>query len=335
MLLDVNGLAVEYETNEGQLRAVDDVTFSLDEGETLGIVGESGCGKTTVAKSLLKILPDNGQYADGSINYRGTDIMPMDESEFRSYRWNEIAYIIQNAMNALDPVHKVGNQLIEVIRVHSDTSRKEAKERTVELFERVGLDKGRINDYPHELSGGQKQRAVIALALALNPSLIVADEITTGLDVIVQNEVLDLINEIQNDMGSAMIFVSHDINVVEEVADRVAVMYGGRIMELGDTDEVFQKAAHPYTLGLLHSFPSLERDQSLVSIPGQPPNLLNPPSGCRFKARCPFATEECNNVEPPIDSISNDHITKCHYTEKANEFRNKSQDRTIWGEANE
>ena len=329
MLLELDGISVEYETPDGPLRAVDDVSFTLDDGETLGIVGESGCGKTTVAKSILKILADNGDIVAGEVRFQDENIVPLSEPEFRAYRWSDIAYIIQNAMNALDPVHRIGNQIVEVIRAHSDASKSEAKERTNELLERVGLDTGRARDYPHELSGGQKQRAVIALALALNPTLIVADEITTGLDVIVQNEVLDLINEIQTDLGSAMIFVSHDINVIQEVADRVAVMYGGRLMELGKTGDVFQGGAHPYTLGLRHAFPSLERNQELVSIPGQPPNLVDPPLGCRFRERCPFATEECE-IPPEIHSIGDRHGIKCHYPERMEEFQKQSRNPKVW-----
>jgi oligopeptide/dipeptide ABC transporter ATP-binding protein len=244
-----------------------------------------------------------------------------------------MSYVPQNAMNSLDPVYKIGRQLVQAVRRHTDLSKKEARERAADCLESVGLDSARMNDYPHELSGGQQQRVVIALALLLNPSLIVADEITTGLDVVVQDEILELISDIQKTSGNSMIFISHDISAVAEVADRVAVMYGGRIVELGTTREVFKESSHPYTIGLRNSFPSLKmlsEGTELVSIPGAPPNLVDPPEGCRFAERCPFATEECKH-EPALESVSNGHLSKCHYRDQALEFRERGTRAETWG----
>lgn len=329
-LLELDDLAVEYRTERGPLRAVDQASFDLEEGETLGIVGESGCGKTTLSKAILRLLPQNGRIAEGEIAFKGTDLATIPKDELNDLRWNEISYIVQNAMNALDPVYTVQNQLVEVIRHHTDVSKAEARSRAEELVEGVGLDAARLRDYPHELSGGQRQRVVIALALALDPSLIIADECTTGLDVIVQDEILELISDIQTEIGSSMIFVSHDISAVAEVSDRIAVMYGGRIAEIGPAAEVLKRGAHPYTLGLVNAFPPLEPDpQELVSIPGTPPNLVDPEPGCRFAERCPFATEECQKA-PPMFDIDEEHRVRCHYPDRREEFQDLTRKPETW-----
>jgi oligopeptide/dipeptide ABC transporter ATP-binding protein len=328
--LDINDLVVEYETSDGPLRAVDGVSISVEEEEILGIVGESGCGKTTVTKAILGILAENGHVVDGTIEFRNREFTTLSEAEYRSIRWKEISYIIQNAMNALDPVHRIESQFIEVIRTHTSTTKEEARERTHDLLTSVGIDPNRMRDYPHELSGGQRQRVVIALALALDPPLVIADEPTTGLDVVIQNEILELIRNLQSGLGNSMIIITHDISVVAEIADRVAVMYGGEIVELGTTREVFKESAHPYTMGLMNAFPSIEGgSDELVSIPGSPPNLVNPPDGCRFADRCPFATTECIETPPP-EEVSPNHATKCHYPNRIEEFRAESRHSKTW-----
>lgn len=333
-LLEISNLGVEYDDNNGVVSAVDSIDLSVNAGETLGIVGESGCGKSTIVKSLIRILDQNGSITDGRINFKGTDLTEYSTQELnQEIRWKEISYIPQNAMASLDPVYRIGNQIVEVIQVHTDATKQEARERAETLLNDVGLDSERLYDYPHELSGGQRQRAVIALALALEPSLILADEPTTGLDVVIQDEILKLLDEIQNDLNCAIMLVTHDMSVVAEVADNVAVMYGGRLMEFGTTSAVFNNSSHPYTIGLKNAFPSLEqgRDKSrLVSIPGSPPDLHSPPSGCRFRSRCPFATEECETMEPPTVDVGDGQRSKCHYTDQAAEFRREGSSPNLW-----
>lgn len=329
-VLDIANLAIEYETKQGPLRAVDGVDIAFEEGETLGIVGESGCGKSTLAKSLLGLLDDNGEVVAGEIRYENHDLAAFSEQEFRKVRWTDISYIAQNAMNALDPVYRIRSQFVEVMQAHIDISKSDALDRAAQLMSDVGLDESRLRDYPHELSGGQRQRVVIALALALDPSVIIADEPTTGLDVVVQDSILQLISEIQADKNITMIFISHDISAIAEVSDRVGVMYGGRLVELGATSDVFKEASHPYTMGLRNAFPSIDMDSNtLVEIAGTPPNLISPPAGCRFADRCPFATAECE-TEPPLTEVGAGHRAKCHYTSKVDEFHEQSSRPETW-----
>lgn len=328
--ITIQDLSVEYKTEDGPLRAVNDVSLSVEEGEIFGIVGESGCGKTTLMKAVLDLLPDNGRVVSGDIDFQGHNLTALPNKELRTLRWEEMSYIIQNAMNALDPVHKIGSQFVEVIRTHRDVSRSEARSMARSLLTDVGIEEHRVNDYPHELSGGQRQRVVIALALALSPELVIADEPTTGLDVVIQDEILSLIQEMQNTIDNSMIIITHDISVVAEVTDRVAVMYGGEIVEIGKTTDVFKQTSHPYTMGLTNAFPSLERGiTELVSIPGSPPDLVNPPSGCRFIDRCPFATEKCEE-KPPLENVSEDHFSRCHYNDCSEEFRTESNKLATW-----
>lgn len=333
-LLQIEDLRVNYEEENSFIRAVDGVNISVEAGETLGIVGESGCGKSTIIKSISNILDSNGEITGGNIYFKGDDLAGFSSEDLnQKIRWKEISYIPQNAMASLDPVYRIGSQIIEVIQAHTDKSDSQAKQRTKELLNNVGLDTDRMYDYPHELSGGQRQRAVIALALALEPSLILADEPTTGLDVVIQDEILELLDEIQSELNCGIILVTHDMSVVAEVADKIAVMYGGRVMEVGETSDVFNESTHPYTIGLKNAFPSLERKGNrsrLVSIPGSPPNLKTPPPGCRFASRCPFATRECIDEEPPIVDVGNNHKAKCHYTEQAQEFRRRGDSPELW-----
>lgn len=336
-MLDINNITIEYSTEAGQLEAVDDVKLEVDDKQILGLVGESGCGKTTLTKSLIGMLDDNGNITGGDISYKNWNLAELNESEMRSeIRWEEISYIPQNAMASLDPVFKVGYQLREVMKHKTETSKQEQKEKINEILESVGLDSSVRNDYPHELSGGQRQRVCIALAILLSPSLIIADEPTTGLDVIVQDEILELLIDLQDELDCSMIFITHDMSVISEISDKVAVMYGGQVMELGPTEEVFIQSAHPYTIGLKNAFPSMKRGgEELVTIPGTPPNLLEPPEGCRFKSRCPFGTSECEETEPPNMRVSDTQRSKCHYPEKADEFRQQGKESEVWSKTNE
>lgn len=335
-LIEISDLSIDYETDDGPLRAVDSLDLSIDNNEILGIVGESGCGKTTLGKSLIGLLPKNGQVSGGSIECGDYTITGMNESELkRTIRWKNISYIPQNAMNAFDPVYRVGKQIVEVIRTHTDLSKKEARDRVTGLFEDVSIDPQRMHNYPHELSGGQKQRAAIASALAVNPKLIIADEATTGLDVAVQSGILDLLADIKEEHGVAIIFISHDINVIREISDRVGVMYGGQLVEIGKTSEVLERGGHPYTMGLRRAFPTLERGvtvDDMVSIPGTPPNLLDDRPPCRFIDRCPFATDECQ-FAPLMERVSTEsHHARCHFVQQSDEFREQSKDPAVWGE---
>ncbi|RQH02633.1 ABC transporter ATP-binding protein [Natrarchaeobius oligotrophus] len=333
-VVDIDGVSVEYATDDGPVRAIDDVSFRIEEGETLGIVGESGCGKTTLTKAFLRLLDSNGEISEGSITYEGIDLAAASESTLREkIRWKEISYIPQNAMAALDPVYTVGSQVVQVIKLHTDKSTAEARERCAELFKRVDLDPNRMDDYPHELSGGQRQRVTIALSLALSPSVIVADEPTTGLDVIVQDQICDLLEEIQEDIGCAIVFVTHDMGVVSNISDRVAVMYAGRIAEIGRIEDVFERSAHPYTIGLQNAFPRMEEypsDSTLIEIPGSPPNLVEPPSGCRFADRCPFATDECRSTDPEPVELDDGRRIECLYPDQREEFRTNGSDPRTW-----
>lgn len=336
-LLDIHDLSIEYRLEEGTLEAVSDVSLTVEAGETVGIVGESGCGKTTMTKSILGMLDENGGITEGTITYKDETVSEYSEERLREeIRWQEISYIPQNAMASLDPVHTVGAQMREAIRAHTDRSKEEAQERSAELFERVGLEPARLRDYPHELSGGQRQRVTIALSLALTPSLIIADEPTTGLDVVVQDEIMSLLDEIQRDIGCAILFVTHDMSVIAEVSDRVVVMYAGRTVEVGSIDEVFVESAHPYTIGLQNAFPKMEYApafDSLVSIPGSPPDLSHPPTGCRFADRCPWSTEECVEQPPPSVEVDDEHTIECHYPEEAERFREEGASAGTWQDA--
>lgn len=330
-LLDVKNLYIEYKTKEGILSVVNDVSFELKQGESLGLVGESGCGKTTLAKAIMRLLPDNGSISSGEIIFKGEDIAKMNKEEIRKLRLDEIAMISQSAMNSLNPVYTVGKQLIEGIRVHSKATKAEAQKRAEEVFEIIGLDAKRLNSYPHQMSGGMKQRAIIAMALTLNPSLIIADEPTTALDVVVQDKILSKIIEIQKQINSSMIFITHDISVVSEVCETIIVMYAGRVMEKASTRVFFKNPYHPYSLGLKNAFPSiLEIGEELISIPGAPPNLMVEQEGCRFKERCPFRTEKCEKELPELIEVGQDHSIACHYPEKVEEFREKSKQRETW-----
>lgn len=311
-ILRVADLTMHYLTRQGEVKAVDDVAFDLWPGKVLGLVGESGCGKTSLAMSLMMLLPDNARLIKGHVFFDGQDLVSMGEDEIRRYRGRRIAMVFQAAMNSLDPVYRVGDQIIEAIETHApDTTRAEATDKVAGLFRLVGLEPQFMERYPHEYSGGMKQRAVIAMALACEPDLIIADEPTTALDVIVQDRILRLLKDIQRERNMSIIYITHDIGVVAEVTDQTAVMYAGKLVELGDTREVFQDPIHPYTAGLLSAFPSIRGEKRpLVTLPGEPPNLIDPPQGCRFHPRCPSATEVCRREEPPVVRRG-DHWAAC------------------------
>ena len=329
--LDVTDLEITYTVGSRSLKAVDGVSFSLAEGQSMGVVGESGCGKTTIAKGMMQLLPKNGRISGGSIKLKGKELVSLKPDEVRRMRLNEIAMISQSAMNALNPVYTVGDQLIEGIQAHTQASKKEAYERAVEVFSMVGLEEKRLRSYPHQMSGGMKQRAVIAMALSLKPSLIIADEPTTALDVVVQDRILQRILKIQKEINSSMIFITHDISVVSEICDTIMVMYGGKVMEHCSTDIFFRNPYHPYSLGLQNAFPSItEMDETLISIPGSPPDLVDPPAGCRFSERCPFAKPICHSEHPSLVEVAPDHHVACHFTEQVAEFREKSKRNETW-----
>jgi oligopeptide/dipeptide ABC transporter ATP-binding protein len=330
-LLEIKNLKIQYRTKSGIAKAIDDITFSVERGATLGLVGESGCGKTTIAKAIMRLLPHNGSIAGGEIRFKGRNLVDLSMDEVRKYRWEEIAMISQSAMNALNPVARVGNQIIEAIQAHRKISRADARKRMTEVFELVGLSPERAGDYPHQFSGGMKQRAVIATALLLDPDLIIADEPTTALDVLVQDQILLKIKELLAKLGNAMILITHDIAVVAETCERMVVMYAGKIMEHADTDDIFYDPYNPYTLGLQNAFPSVKGERKqLISIPGYPPLLINPPPGCRFAMRCPFVLPLCREKEPPLEEVAPGHFNACHRAADLAEIRARSKEEETW-----
>jgi len=317
-LLEVHGLKTYFETTKGYVKAVDNVSFSLDKGDAFGLAGESGCGKTTTGLSIIKLLPSNGKILDGKIIFDGIDLISLPEEILRkNIRWKRISIVFQGAMNALNPVYTVGDQIMEAILTHEDISNEEAKERVIKLFELVGIDPSRINNYPFEFSGGMKQRAMIAMALACNPDIVITDEPTTALDVIVQAQVLKLLKSLKEELNLSLIMISHDLSVIAETCNKVAIMYAGKIVEMADVVRLFKNPLHPYSQGLMNSFPSLKGPRKkLISIPGSPPNLLSPPSGCRFHPRCQYALEKCKQEEPLLMEIDKGHYVACHLLKK-------------------
>ncbi len=281
----------------------------------MGLAGESGCGKSTVALSLLKILPPGGVIRQGKIVFSGQDLVPLSEKEMRKIRWKGISIVFQGAMNAMNPVYKVGDQIAEAIRTHdSKISNTEVRERVAKLLETVGIEPSRADNYPHEFSGGMRQRALIAMALASDPSVVIADEPGTALDVIVQAQILRLMRDLKDKLGLSMILISHDLSIIAETCEKVAIMYAGRIVEYGDAISIFKDPKHPYTQGLIKAFPSIKGERvRLTSIPGNPPDLLDPPKGCRFNPRCPYVMDICKRVEPKLEEHEEkEHLVSCH-----------------------
>lgn len=312
-MLEIEGLKVYYFTSKGVVKAVDDIVLRVERGESLGLAGESGCGKSTFGFSLLRLVPPPGRIVGGRILFGGKNILEVDQETFRKeYRWKRISMVFQGAMNALNPVRRVGDQIVEAILAHDENaSVEEAYKRAGDLLELVGIDRVRIKSYPHELSGGMKQRVVIAMALALSPELLIADEPTTALDVVVQAQIMNLLKDLKSKLKMSLILITHDLSIIAEVADKVAIMYAGKIVEWGTSEQIFLTPKHPYTAGLVASIPKLRGDKSLYWIPGQPPDLINPPPGCRFYPRCAKRMEICKTEEPPMTEVESDHYVAC------------------------
>ncbi len=319
-LLDVKNVSIDYVPDKKtRLEAVQDVSFSLHEGEKLGIVGESGCGKTTLILSLLRLLPIAGRITSGEVLYHEKDLLSLSEKEFNNVRWKEIAIVFQGAMNALNPVKTVGDQISEAIICHAGkhTPEEVLNKRVEDLLEMVGIARNRRHQYPFQFSGGMRQRAMIAMALACSPSILIADEPTTALDVMIQAQILELLEKLSAQLGQSLILVTHDLGVVAEICDRVLVMYGGIVAEYGDVDTIYNHPRHPYTQLLIKAFPNLANPTtSLVSIAGYPPRLDQLPPGCRFAPRCPFAFDRCHHEKPPLYRVSKFHQASCFLVEK-------------------
>jgi peptide/nickel transport system ATP-binding protein len=313
-LLAVENLSVGYHTRKGFLKSVQGVSFALAEGESLGLVGESGCGKTTIGMSLMGLLPENAAVTDGRILFEDKDLLKLSKKEIRQVRWKKIAMIFQAAMNALNPVHRVSEQIAEAILTHDAEISEEAAMKQVEsLFQVVGISPDRMRDYPHQYSGGMKQRAIIAMALSCNPSLIIADEPTTALDVIVQDQILNAIKDFQKRLNFSLIFISHDIAVVADVCDSIGIMFAGQLVEYGNVNDVFDAPMHPYTRSLLASYLTLDKDfVQLNSNPDETPDLVNPTPGCRFSERCTVAEAACRLNTPEWVEISPTHKALCN-----------------------
>ena len=330
-LLEVKDLVIEYKTEQGLLRAVDGISFSLESGESVGLVGESGCGKSTMAKAMMRLLPDNGEIASGQMLFQGQDLVTISEEEMRQHRLKDIAIVSQSAMNSLNPVYTVGRQIVEGLRAHTSMTRRQAHKRAEEVFGMVGLEAKRLKNFPHQMSGGMKQRAIIAMALSLNPALIIADEPTTALDVVVQDRILQRIVEIQKQVNSSMVFITHDISVVSEICENIIVMYGGKIMEKASSEDFFRSPCHPYSLGLQNAFPSIgEMSEQLISIPGSPPDLTEVQTGCRFKERCPFVQALCHEEAPELAEYKKNHLVACHFCSDVQDFQDAAKRPETW-----
>jgi peptide/nickel transport system ATP-binding protein len=316
----VADLSTDFLLKDGPpAQAVVDVSFTLREGEVLGLVGESGCGKTTLVLSLMRLLPANGRIVDGTVLLNGIDLLSLSEGEMARMRWNEIAIIFQGAMNALNPVRKVGDQIAEAITQYEDMANKKVvDDRVAQLLDLVGIGPERRDQYPHQYSGGMRQRAMIAMALACNPQIVIADEPTTALDVMVQAQILELLEKLRDVLGLSIIFVTHDLGVVAEMCDSVLVMYGGVTAEYADVDTIYNEPQHPYTRELLRAFPDISRPtEKLASIPGFPPRLNALPPGCRFAPRCPSAMEVCQVLQPAQHRLVDGHLASCHLVDPA------------------
>lgn len=314
-LLEADNVSIQFHTSQSTVEAVRGVSFSLYEGETLAIVGESGCGKSVLCKSILRLLPHSGTISNGKLLFQGQDLAALSEREMDRIRGREIAMVFQDPMTSLNPTMSVGKQIMEVILQHEKVSKKEARERALFWMQTVGLDRpeARFAQMPHHFSGGMRQRAVIAMALACRPKVLIADEPTTALDVTIQAQIMDLLAEIKEETNTAIILITHDLGVVAGMADRVAVMYAGKVVETGAVEDIFYRNAHPYTQALLKSLPTVDADKKdrLVSIPGTPPDLLAPPKGCAFGARCKHCMKICQEEQPPEFTLGEGHVASC------------------------
>ena len=311
-VLQVDGLSVDYHTDRGPVRAVDAVTFDVAKGEFLGIVGESGCGKSTLLYAIARLLGPPAEIAGGGVRFRGQDMVSLTDEELRHIRWRDYSVVMQSAMNALNPVMTIGAQLADAMRAHDRLTARKINERSEEVMRLVGIDPIHLRSYPHQLSGGMRQRAMIAMALIFSPELVIMDEPTSALDVVAQRSLMLQIKELQRSIGFAAVFVTHDMSLVSHFSDRLAVMYAGQIVEIGDTRTIFNDPKHPYTKGLMQSFPSISGPhQRLVGIAGSPPDLSRLPSGCRFHPRCPSVMAHCRTQEPPFFTQVDDEV-RCH-----------------------
>jgi peptide/nickel transport system ATP-binding protein len=315
-LLDVQNLKAYFFLEKGVVKAVDDVSFSLERGETIGLAGESGCGKSTTAYAILNLMPHPGKVVSGHVLLDGEDLVAKTPEEMRKIRWREISMVFQGAMNALNPVLRIGDQIAEALLLQGDVTHDEAWKKMEDILEVVGVDPTRASNYPHEFSGGMKQRVMIAMALVTEPKIIICDEPTTALDVTVEAQVLKLLKSLQKKFNLAVMLITHDLATIAEACDRVAIMYAGRICEFADVVAIYKQRLHPYTEGLIRSVPSLLGTEHLVSIPGSPPGLIEPPSGCRFHPRCPIATELCMSQEPEFREIKKKHWVACHHADQ-------------------
>jgi oligopeptide/dipeptide ABC transporter ATP-binding protein len=317
-LIQVKNLRTSFFTPEGEVRAIDGVSFEIGEGKTLGLVGESGCGKSVTSLSIMRLIPSPpGKIVGGEILYRGRDLLKLRNEEMRKIRGNEISMIFQEPMTSLNPVFTVGNQIGEAIKLHQGLGKRETREKTIEMLRLVKIadPESRVDSYPHQLSGGMRQRVMIAMALSCNPSLLIADEPTTALDVTIQAQILELMKELQQKIGMALLLITHDLGVVAEQANDVAIMYAGKIVERASTEAIFTKPLHPYTVGLLNSLPNVggEKKKRLDAIPGVVPSPLHLPSGCRFRDRCPKAADICAQAEPTLEEKDPGHTAACHF----------------------
>lgn len=312
-LLRIENLNVEYLAARGSVRAVDNVSFTIGRGEVVGLAGESGSGKSTIAQAILRILQPPAIITGGRVLFEGKDVLDMSDRELEKFRWEKVSMVFQSAMNSLNPVSTIGSQIIDGILAHRKVSAEEARRMAEEMMEIVGIERERIDSYPHQLSGGMRQRAVIAIALALQPPLMIMDEPTTALDVVVQREILAKISELRERFGFSILFITHDMSLLVEISDRIAIMYGGEIVEMAPSRELFEEPLHPYTDGLMASFPALTGPRKpLEGIPGSPPDLISPPSGCRFHPRCPMRFGPCDKIHPQLVEVRPGRFVACH-----------------------
>jgi peptide/nickel transport system ATP-binding protein len=337
-LLEVRDLQTHFRTDDGIVKAVDGVTFEVEKGRTLGIVGESGSGKSVTCLTIMGLNAKQNTITSGEALFKGEDLLKLPGKRLRDIRGNDMAMIFQDPMTSLNPVKSIGAQLIEAILLHRDVSKKQARTRSLEVLEAVGIPRAqrRIDDYPHQFSGGMRQRVMIAMALVNDPDLLIADEPTTALDVTTQAQILNLMKKLQEDFGSAIIIITHDLGVIAEVADDVVVMYAARVAEQAPVDNLFKRPHHPYTWGLLGSLPRLDADvHRLTQIQGQPPSLLNPPRGCRFHPRCPYVMEICKTTEPELLPVSHDpdHVQRCHLDEETKDREAAKLQESLMAEA--
>lgn len=318
--LEVTGLRTYFFTEAGVVKAVEEVTFDVQKGETLGLVGESGSGKTVTALSVLRIVPSPGKIVDGSVKLDGQSLLDLDEAEMNAIRGTKVAMIFQDPTSSLDPLFTIGSQLSEILQIRRRLSKKEAEEKTLKLLELVGIPdpEERANQYPHQFSGGMRQRVCVARAIALEPELLFADEPTTNLDVTIQAQVLDLMKELKKRFGMSLVMITHDMGIVAAMAQRVAVLYAGQIFEIAETRSLFKNPKHPYTEALLGAVPRLDTKRRLAVIPGNIPNLINPPTGCRFHPRCKYAIQVCKEKVPVLEETPEGHLAACHRWKELN-----------------